>query len=61
MNDSPLFYIDGATAGTTQWRAESMQLVNWGGFHGHHEIVFSAAIFSLAGTGSAVPRITTER
>ncbi|TFB68039.1 ATP-binding protein [Cryobacterium sp. Hz9] len=56
MNDSPLFYIDGATAGTTQWRAESMQLVNWGGFHGHHEIVFSAAatlVSGASGTGKS--------
>ena len=56
MNDSPLFYIDGATEGTTQWRAESMQLVNWGGFHGHHEIVFSAVatlVSGASGTGKS--------
>ena len=56
MNDSPLFYIDGATEGTTQWRAESMQLVNWGGFHGHHEIGFSASatlVSGASGTGKS--------
>ncbi|WP_104191991.1 ATP-binding protein [Cryobacterium sp. Y82] len=56
MNDSPLFYIDGATEGTTQWRAESMQLVNWGGFHGHHAIDFSAAatlVSGASGTGKS--------
>ncbi|MBG6213815.1 MAG: hypothetical protein LH475_05910 [Cryobacterium sp.] len=56
MKDSPLFYIDGATEGTTQWRAESMQLVNWGGFHGHHEINFAAAatlVSGASGTGKS--------
>ncbi|WP_104177126.1 ATP-binding protein [Cryobacterium sp. Y50] len=56
MNDSPLFYIDGATEGTTQWRAESMQLVNWGGFHGHHEIDFNASatlVSGASGTGKS--------
>ncbi|WP_105034012.1 ATP-binding protein [Cryobacterium aureum] len=56
MNDSPLFYIDGATEGTTQWRAESMQLVNWGGFHGHHAIDFSASstlVSGASGTGKS--------
>lgn len=56
MNDSPLFYIDGATEGTTQWQAESMQLVNWGGFHGHHEIDFSrqaTLVSGASGTGKS--------
>ncbi len=56
MNDSPLFYIDGATEGTTQWRAESMQVVNWGGFHGHHEVIFSAQatlVSGASGTGKS--------
>jgi len=56
MNDSPLFYIDGATEGTTQWRAESMQLVNWGGFHGHHEVAFSmesTLVSGASGTGKS--------
>ncbi|TFC70044.1 hypothetical protein E3O45_16555 [Cryobacterium sp. TMS1-20-1] len=56
MNDSPLFYINGATEGTTQWRAESMQLVNWGGFHGHHEVDFSASatlVSGASGTGKS--------
>jgi len=56
MSDSPLFYIDGATEGTTQWRAESFQMVNWGGFQGHHEVTFapSATLVSGAsGTGKS--------
>jgi uncharacterized protein YPO0396 len=39
-----------------QWLAESMQLVNWGGFEGHHTIVFadSATLLSGAnGTGKS--------
>lgn len=35
-----LFHLDGATDGTTQWRLETFQLVNWGGFEGHHTITF---------------------
>lgn len=32
--DVPLFYAEGATEGTTQWKAGTFQLVNWGGFEG---------------------------
>ncbi|MCU1407038.1 MAG: hypothetical protein JWQ43_3341 [Glaciihabitans sp.] len=56
MNDSPLFYIDGSTEGTTQWRAESMQLVNWGGFHGPHTIQIAPGatlISGASGTGKS--------
>ena len=49
MNDSPLFYIDGSTEGTTQWRAELFQMVNWGGFQGHHEITFAPSATLLSG------------
>ncbi len=34
--DDGLFGLAGATEGTTQWRLESLQVVNWGGFEGHH-------------------------
>lgn len=56
MSDSPLFYIDGSTEGTTQWRAESFQMVNWGGFHGHHEVAFAAEatlVSGASGTGKS--------
>jgi len=33
--DATLFYLAGATSGTVQWKAETFQLVNWGGFEGH--------------------------
>ncbi|TFB97751.1 MULTISPECIES: ATP-binding protein [Cryobacterium] len=49
MSDSPLFYIDGSTEGTTQWRAELFQMVNWGGFQGHHEITFAPSATLLSG------------
>lgn len=49
MIDSPLFHMDGATEGTTQWRAESFQMVNWGGFHGHHQMEFARDATLLSG------------
>ncbi|MFC5930510.1 hypothetical protein D6T64_19075 [Cryobacterium melibiosiphilum] len=56
MTDSPLFYIDGSTEGTTQWKAESFQMVNWGGFQGHHEIAFAPTatlVSGASGTGKS--------
>jgi len=56
MTDSPLFHMDGATEGTTQWRAESFQMVNWGGFQGHHEVEFArdaTLVSGASGTGKS--------
>jgi uncharacterized protein YPO0396 len=56
MTDSPLFHMDGATEGTTQWRAESFQMVNWGGFQGHHQVDFAATatlVSGASGTGKS--------
>jgi len=56
MSDSPLFYIDGSTEGTTQWRAETFQMVNWGGFQGHHSIAIASTatlISGASGTGKS--------
>jgi uncharacterized protein YPO0396 len=56
MSDSPLFYIDGSTEGTTQWKAETFQMVNWGGFQGHHSIAISPTatlISGASGTGKS--------
>lgn len=56
MSDSPLFYIDGATESTTQWRADTFQLVNWGGFQGHHEITLApnaTLVSGASGTGKS--------
>ncbi|MCB9441162.1 MAG: AAA family ATPase [Mycolicibacterium sp.] len=39
-----------------QWRAETLQLVNWGGFHGRHEVHFSPGstlISGASGTGKS--------
>jgi uncharacterized protein YPO0396 len=47
--DAPLFYLAGATEGTTQWKAESLQLVNWGGFHGHSTVAFAPTTTLLSG------------
>jgi uncharacterized protein YPO0396 len=56
MTDFPLFYADGLTEGTTQWRAESFQMVNWGGFQGHHEVEIAPTatlISGASGTGKS--------
>jgi len=56
MTDSPLFHMDGATEGTTQWRAESFQMVNWGGFQGHHSVDFATSatlVSGASGTGKS--------
>jgi uncharacterized protein YPO0396 len=44
-----LFYLPGATEGTTQWKVESLQLVNWGGFHGHSTVRFAPTTTLLSG------------
>lgn len=41
---------------TAQWRAESLQVVNWGGFHGHHTTRFdehATLISGGSGTGKS--------
>ena len=45
-----------ASAERSQWRLESMQLVNWGGFHGLTRVEFSpesALISGASGTGKS--------
>ena len=54
--DAPLFYVEGATEGTTQWKAERFQLVNWGGFEGRVEFDFdpgATLISGASGTGKS--------
>jgi uncharacterized protein YPO0396 len=56
MSDSPLFHIDGSTEGTTQWRAETFQMVNWGGFQGFHTFAFArdaTLVSGASGTGKS--------
>ena len=52
----PMFYVPGATAGTVQWKAETFQLVNWGGFEGRVVFNFhpgSTLISGASGTGKS--------
>ncbi len=49
MRQAMLLTIPGATDGTTQWRADSLQMVNWGGFHGHVTVPFAAGATLLSG------------
>ena len=46
---APLPWLDGMPSPTQQWRAESMQMVNWGGFEGHHQITFADTATLLSG------------
>jgi uncharacterized protein YPO0396 len=47
--NTPLLYLAGATEGTTQWKVETLQLINWGGFHGHSDIDFAPTTTLLSG------------
>lgn len=49
MSQAALLVLPGATDGTTQWRAESLQMVNWGGFHGHVTVPFAPGATLLSG------------
>src|SRR4051812_20952467 len=51
-----LFHVAGATEGTTQWKAETFQLVNWGGFEARVTFRFhpgSTLISGASGTGKS--------
>jgi len=53
---APLLYVAGATDGTLQWKAETFQLVNWGGFEGPVRFNFHAGatlISGASGTGKS--------
>jgi uncharacterized protein YPO0396 len=54
--DQPLLHIQGATEGTTQWKAETLQVVNWGGFQGHHAVAWArmgTLLSGASGTGKS--------
>ena len=54
MSTPALF--EGFDDATAQWRLTTMQLVNWGGFHGHHSIDFghdATLISGGSGTGKS--------
>ena len=45
-----------SSPGHDQWRIESLQMVNWGGFHGRHEVRFargSTLMSGASGTGKS--------
>lgn len=44
-------------AATTQWRLETLQVVNWGGFEGHHQVPFHPDATLLSG-GSGTGKST---
>lgn len=48
-----LLYLPGATAGTTQWRAETLQVVNWGGFAGRVTFDFHPDTTLISGATGA--------
>ena len=51
--EDTLIYVPGADSGSTQWRLATMQMVNWGNFHGHHSIDFHpVATLITGGSGS---------
>ncbi|GAA0902753.1 ATP-binding protein [Virgisporangium aurantiacum] len=53
---TPLFYVAGATDGTLQWKADSFQLVNWGGFEGRVRFDFhpgATLVSGASGTGKS--------
>ncbi|MFX4270748.1 ATP-binding protein [Propionibacteriaceae bacterium Y1685] len=54
MTEVPL--LPGYSDATVQWRAESLQSVNWGGFHGYSNVDFAPAstlISGASGTGKS--------
>lgn len=44
-----LFYVPGADAGSTQWRIASLQMINWGGFHGYSSVQLAPTATVLSG------------
>ncbi len=54
--DQPLIPDLAVSDGTSQWRAETLQMVNWGGFHGWNEARYSPGstlISGASGTGKS--------
>lgn len=40
---------DAADPAATQWKLESLQVINWGGFEGHHTLPFHPDATMLSG------------
>lgn len=41
-----------------QWRAEKLQVVNWGGFHGHASLDFAPEVTVVSGLSGSSTRIS---
>ncbi|HZV26319.1 MAG TPA: ATP-binding protein, partial [Acidothermaceae bacterium] len=57
MTQPALLHLPGTTVGTTQWKAETLQMVNWGGFHGYVSVPFAPGATLLTG-GSGTGKST---
>ena len=49
MTQSAPARVAGTGADANQWKAEALQMVNWGGFHGHARMTFALAVTLLSG------------
>ena len=57
MTQPALLHLPGVTPGTSQWKAETLQMVNWGGFHGYVSVPFAPGATLLTG-GSGTGKST---
>src|SRR5690349_14779641 len=56
MSEQTLEVVTNRPKTDQQWRLESLQMVNWGGFNGHHKIEYhpeSTLISGGSGTGKS--------
>lgn len=51
--EQSLFGLIPTASDGRQWIARSMQLVNWGGYHGHHEVRFASTATLLSGASGS--------
>jgi uncharacterized protein YPO0396 len=49
MTQPATTHVTGTTGDANQWRAEALQLVNWGGFHGHLRMPLALTTTLLSG------------
>ncbi|UQS25187.1 hypothetical protein L1857_21390 [Amycolatopsis thermalba] len=48
-SERQLLRLPGTTEGATQWKVDTLQLINWGGFHGHSIVSFAPTTTLLSG------------
>lgn len=53
VHQDSMFYLPGADAGVTQWKVQTLQLVNWGGFTGHAGVDFAPTTTLLSGASGS--------